>query len=201
MDIYEPAFLLEGLGFARRALTAPAPPLAPQSRTPHRSPETDRPLLCRSAVCLHSQCHQRHSIHSQPPHVARCQRPEGPFARSARPAGSAQLLGHMVRPLQRRNADARGDGKAVRHPAASGSSSRRSTTAKTKARIPAFLAEFKVGFPVWYGATRDDLDQLKLGGAVPDTAFLDAEGRVVARILGQARARRSQAMAGLVDRR
>jgi thiol-disulfide isomerase/thioredoxin len=59
--------------------------------------------------------------------------------------------------------------------------------AKTKARIPAFLAEHKISYPVWYGATGDDLDQLKLGGAVPATAFLDAEGRIVARILGQAR--------------
>ncbi|HXB69457.1 MAG TPA: TlpA disulfide reductase family protein [Candidatus Acidoferrales bacterium] len=59
--------------------------------------------------------------------------------------------------------------------------------AKTKANIPGFLAEHKIGFPVWYGATADDLDQLKLGGAVPATAFLDAEGRIVARILGQAR--------------
>jgi thiol-disulfide isomerase/thioredoxin len=59
--------------------------------------------------------------------------------------------------------------------------------AKTKDKIPAFLSEHKIGFPIWYGATSDDLDQLKLGGAVPATAFLDAEGRVVARILGQAR--------------
>ena len=59
--------------------------------------------------------------------------------------------------------------------------------ARTKVRIPAFLAEYKVGFPVWYGASGDDLDQLKLGGAAPATAFLDAEGHIVARILGQAR--------------
>jgi thiol-disulfide isomerase/thioredoxin len=59
--------------------------------------------------------------------------------------------------------------------------------AKSKAKIPAFLAEYKVDFPVWYGATGDDLDQLKLGDAVPATVFLDAEGRIVARILGQAR--------------
>jgi hypothetical protein len=59
--------------------------------------------------------------------------------------------------------------------------------AKTPAGIPAFLAEYKIAFPVWYGATGDDLGQLKLGGAVPATAFLDAEGRVMARILGQAR--------------
>ena len=59
--------------------------------------------------------------------------------------------------------------------------------ARTKAKIPAFLAGYHVGFPVWYGATADDLEQLKLGAAVPATAFLDAGGRVVARILGQAR--------------
>jgi hypothetical protein len=59
--------------------------------------------------------------------------------------------------------------------------------AKTRDRIPAFMSEHHIEFPVWYGATGDDLDQLKLGGAVPATAFVDAEGRIVARILGQAR--------------
>ncbi len=58
---------------------------------------------------------------------------------------------------------------------------------KTRAQIPSFLAEHHVEFPVWYGASADDLDRLRLGGAVPATAFLDAEGRIVARILGQAR--------------
>ena len=58
---------------------------------------------------------------------------------------------------------------------------------KTKAQIPSFLAEHHVAFPVWYGASADDLDRLHLGGAVPATAFLDAEGHIVARILGQAR--------------
>ena len=42
------------------------------------------------------------------------QRPEGPFARPARQAGGAQLLGYLVRTLQCRNADAGGDGKTVR---------------------------------------------------------------------------------------
>ena len=59
--------------------------------------------------------------------------------------------------------------------------------AKTKAQIPSFVAEYHVGFPVWYGGSADDLDRLHLGGAVPATAFLDAEGHIVARILGQAR--------------
>ena len=64
--------------------------------------------------------------------------------------------------------------------------------AKTKGRIPAFLAEHQVGFAVWYGATADDLDQLKLGNFAPATVFLDAEGHIVARILGQARAEEVQ---------
>jgi len=59
--------------------------------------------------------------------------------------------------------------------------------ARTKARIPEFLARYNVAFPVWCGATADDLDRLKLGDAVPATLFLDAEGHIVARILGQAR--------------
>src|SRR5664279_1688635 len=33
--------------------------------------------------------------------------------------------------------------------------------AKTRAKIPVFLAEHKVGFPVWYGATADDLGRLR----------------------------------------
>lgn len=59
--------------------------------------------------------------------------------------------------------------------------------AKTKPNIAGFVAEHHISFPIWYGATGDDLDQLKLGPAVPATAFLDAEGHIVARILGQAR--------------
>ncbi|HEY3839667.1 MAG TPA: TlpA disulfide reductase family protein [Bryobacteraceae bacterium] len=58
---------------------------------------------------------------------------------------------------------------------------------KTQPRIPAFATQHGITFPIWYGATADDLDRLKLGEAVPDTAFIDAQGRIVARILGQAR--------------
>ena len=59
---------------------------------------------------------------------------------------------------------------------------------KTRGRIPTFLAEHRIEFPVWIGANADDLDRLRLGNAVPATAFLDADGHIVARILGQARA-------------
>jgi len=56
-----------------------------------------------------------------------------------------------------------------------------------KAQVPAFTAMHKVDFPIWYGATGDDLAKLELGEAVPATAFLDQEGHIVARVLGQLR--------------
>ncbi|HUP04203.1 MAG TPA: TlpA disulfide reductase family protein [Bryobacteraceae bacterium] len=58
---------------------------------------------------------------------------------------------------------------------------------KTESKIAAFLTRYNVDFPIWHGATADDLDRLKLGNAVPATAFLDEQGRIIARILGQAR--------------
>jgi hypothetical protein len=58
---------------------------------------------------------------------------------------------------------------------------------KTQKNIPAFLDEFHVAFPIWTGATADDLSRLHLGEAVPDTAFLDAEGRIFARVQGEIR--------------
>ena len=59
--------------------------------------------------------------------------------------------------------------------------------AKTKDKIPAFLSKYGVTYPVWYGATGDDMDKLGMGEAAPTTAFLDAEGHIVARIHGQMR--------------
>jgi thiol-disulfide isomerase/thioredoxin len=56
---------------------------------------------------------------------------------------------------------------------------------QTRPKIPDFLNEFKIGFPVWTGASTMDLEDLKLGQSLPATAFLDREGRIVARVLGQ----------------
>ena len=39
---------------------------------------------------------------------------------------------------------------------------------------------------IWYGGP-EHLDRLRLGEAIPATAFLDADGHVVARILGEIR--------------
>jgi thiol-disulfide isomerase/thioredoxin len=61
--------------------------------------------------------------------------------------------------------------------------------ARTSRQIPDYVARFGIKYPVWYGATGDDVARLGLGGAVPDTAFLDQEGRIVARVLGEIRRR------------
>jgi thiol-disulfide isomerase/thioredoxin len=58
---------------------------------------------------------------------------------------------------------------------------------KTEKNIGRFLDSYGVRFPVWVGATSDDLDRLRMGAGVPDTAFLDESGVVVARVLGQIR--------------
>ena len=58
---------------------------------------------------------------------------------------------------------------------------------KTKGEIPAFLDRYQVGFASWIGASTDELDRLRLGQGVPDTAFVDESGAIVARVLGEIR--------------
>ncbi len=58
---------------------------------------------------------------------------------------------------------------------------------KTAGEIPSFLEKYGVRFPIWTGATGDDLAKLRLGEAVPATAFLDRDGSVAARVSGQIR--------------
>ena len=60
-------------------------------------------------------------------------------------------------------------------------------SAKTKAAIPEFVAKYGVTFPVWTGGSADELDKLSMGPAVPATAFLDEEGHILTRVLGQMR--------------
>jgi thiol-disulfide isomerase/thioredoxin len=58
---------------------------------------------------------------------------------------------------------------------------------KTAKNIPAFIRQFNVTFPIWTGATLNDLGRLHLGNAVPDTAFVDSEGVIFARVRGELR--------------
>jgi len=53
--------------------------------------------------------------------------------------------------------------------------------------VAGFVQKLQIGYPIWLGATDVDMKRLQLGNAVPGTAFLDADGIVRARILGQMR--------------
>jgi thiol-disulfide isomerase/thioredoxin len=56
---------------------------------------------------------------------------------------------------------------------------------ETQKKIPTYLTSHQIAYPIWLGATDDDMKHLQLGNAVPATAFLDQDGVVRARILGQ----------------
>lgn len=58
---------------------------------------------------------------------------------------------------------------------------------KTRKEIPEFVKKYAIDFPVWTGATGDDLAHLGMGDAVPDTAFLNEDGVIFARVLGEIR--------------
>lgn len=59
--------------------------------------------------------------------------------------------------------------------------------AATRDQIPLSIRHYQLPFAVWRGATADDLARLKMGDAVPATAFIDQEGRIVARVSGEIR--------------
>ncbi|MGH9344824.1 MAG: TlpA family protein disulfide reductase [Terriglobia bacterium] len=54
-------------------------------------------------------------------------------------------------------------------------------------KVRAFAAKYKAGFPIWLGGSADDLDRWKLGPAVPATAFIDRDGEIVGRVMGEMR--------------
>ena len=58
---------------------------------------------------------------------------------------------------------------------------------QSRPKIPEFIDKKKVGFTVLTGASTMDLDDLKLGQALPATAFLDRDGRIVFRARFQQR--------------
>ena len=58
---------------------------------------------------------------------------------------------------------------------------------KTRSRIPEFVSRYRIGFPIWLGATGDDLAAISMGTLMPATVFIDRGGQVVARIQGELR--------------
>jgi thiol-disulfide isomerase/thioredoxin len=59
----------------------------------------------------------------------------------------------------------------------------------TQRRIPKYISKYKVEFPIWIGADGSHMQELGLGSALPATAFIDADGKVVGRVLGQLKKR------------
>lgn len=64
--------------------------------------------------------------------------------------------------------------------------------AKSQKNIPAFLNQYHVSYIILTGASADNLAKLKMGIAVPATAFIDEKGAIRFRILGQMRPRELQ---------
>jgi hypothetical protein len=58
-----------------------------------------------------------------------------------------------------------------------------------RAQVQKFAKKKKMNFPVWVGGTVEDLKRFGLGEALPATAFFDADGRIVGRVLGMLRKR------------
>jgi thiol-disulfide isomerase/thioredoxin len=56
---------------------------------------------------------------------------------------------------------------------------------KTQPLIQPFAEKNNIPFPLLVGATTDQMKQLQLGEAIPATAFFDADGNLVARVLGE----------------
>lgn len=57
---------------------------------------------------------------------------------------------------------------------------------ETEKKIPEFVKKYKMNFPVLLGASPDHLGKFGLGETLPGTVFIDANGAVAFRIIGQA---------------
>ncbi len=55
----------------------------------------------------------------------------------------------------------------------------------TQSKIQPFADKDNIPFPLLVGVTTEQLKELQLGEAIPATAFFDADGNLVARVLGE----------------
>lgn len=62
-------------------------------------------------------------------------------------------------------------------------------TEETKANIPEFMRKRKMNFPVLVGTSPDHMQQFGIGEAIPATVFVNREGQIVSRVLGEAKKR------------
>jgi thiol-disulfide isomerase/thioredoxin len=56
--------------------------------------------------------------------------------------------------------------------------------AADSAKITKFIREFKVNFPVWVGATTEDMQRFGVGTVLPATVIIDRTGKIVRREIG-----------------
>lgn len=56
--------------------------------------------------------------------------------------------------------------------------------ASESAKVLKFIREFKVNFPVWVGASTDDMERFGVGTVLPATVIIDREGKIVWREVG-----------------
>lgn len=52
------------------------------------------------------------------------------------------------------------------------------------AKVASFIREYRVNFPVWIGATTDDMKRFGLGEVLPATVIVDHEGKIAWREIG-----------------
>ncbi|HJS51879.1 MAG TPA: TlpA disulfide reductase family protein, partial [Pyrinomonadaceae bacterium] len=52
------------------------------------------------------------------------------------------------------------------------------------AKVMKFIREFKVNFPVWVGATTDDMKRFGVGTVLPATVIINKDGKIVWREIG-----------------
>ena len=54
----------------------------------------------------------------------------------------------------------------------------------TQPRIEPFVEELGITFPIWIGANTADMERFGLGAALPATAIINEDGRIIFRIVG-----------------
>ncbi len=57
-------------------------------------------------------------------------------------------------------------------------------SAADSAKVLKFIKEFKLNFPVWVGATTDDMERFGVGSVLPATVIIDRTGKIVRREIG-----------------
>ena len=53
-------------------------------------------------------------------------------------------------------------------------------TLAERSKVLQFVKETRINFPVWLGATTDDMKRFGLGPALPGTAIIGRDGKIVA---------------------